>query len=80
MCGRTEGLRGTLARRRVSIDPRDTPLDVAWTHGVCCKTSVDALETWARGPKARVGGRYMETDRRKMDAGRSTMDTDCRNT
>ena len=49
-------------------------------HAVPCKNSVDVLETRARGPKTRVGGRYMETDRCKMDAGRSKMDTDFRKT
>ena len=76
MCRRTDGLRGPLARRRVSIDPRDTRLDVAWMRAVSCKSSVDALETWARGPKTWVGGRYTETDRRNMDAGRIKMDPD----
>src|SRR6266516_7062254 len=38
--------------------------------GVCRKTSDDAPNTRARGPKTRVVGRYRETDRRKMDAGR----------
>jgi hypothetical protein len=76
MCGKTDGVRGRLASRSISIDPRDTRLDVAWMHGVCRKTSVDALNTRARGPKTRVVGRYMETDRRKTDAGRRTMDTD----
>src|SRR6267154_1929378 len=76
MCRRTDGLRGPLARRRASIDPRDTRLDVAWMHAVSCKIPVDVLETRARRPKTRVGGRYMETDRCKMDAGWRKMDTD----
>jgi len=76
MCRKTDALRGPLARRRASIDPSDTPLDVAWMHGVCRKRSVDALETRARVPKARVVGRYAETDRRNMDAGRIKMDPD----
>ena len=76
MCRKTDGLRGLPARRRASIDPSDTRLDRAWMHGVCCKASVDALETRARVPKARVVGRYTETDRRNMDAGRIKMDPD----
>jgi len=39
-------------------------------HGVCRKTSLDALETRARGPRTPLVGRHMETDRRRMDAGR----------
>ena len=87
MCGKTHGpttsaprVRGRLASRSISTDRRGTRLDCAWMPGVCRKTSVDALETRARGPKTPVVGRYMETDRRKMAAGRSTMDTDSRNT
>src|SRR2546421_10879884 len=76
MCRKTDALRGPLARRRASIDPRNTRLDHAWKHGVCRKRSVDALETRARVPKARVAGRYTETDRRNMDAGRIKMDPD----
>src|SRR5207247_8354078 len=40
------------------------------------KSPGDVLETRARRPRTRVVGRYTETDRRKMDAGRSTMDID----
>src|SRR6266576_148783 len=76
MCRKTDGLRGPLARRTASIVPSDTCLDRAWMHGLCCKASVDALETRARVPKARVAGRYTETDRRNMDAGRIKMDPD----
>src|SRR2546429_9786054 len=76
MCRKTDGLRGLPARRRASIDPSDTRLDRAWMHGLRCKASVDALETRARVPKARVAGRYTETDRRNMDAGRMKMDPD----
>src|SRR2546421_5150198 len=74
MCRTTDGLRGPLARRRASIDPSDTRPDRAWMHGICRKRSVDALETRTRVPKARVVGRYTETDRRNMDAGRIKMD------
>src|SRR2546421_2457310 len=74
MCRKTDALRGPLARRRASIDPRNTRLDHAWKHGVCRKRSVDALETRARVPKAHIVGRYTETDRRNMDAGRIKMD------
>src|SRR5882672_4310383 len=90
MCGKTHGpttsspcVRGRLAStnsggvlRRSSIDRRGTRLDCAWMPGVCRKTSVDALETRARGPKTPVVGRYMETDRRRIDAGQRNMDTD----
>src|SRR5256885_12091655 len=76
MCRKTDALRGPLARRRASIDPRDTPLDVASKHGVCCKPSAHALEPRARGPKTRVVGRYIEPDRRQMDAGRRKRDPD----
>src|SRR6266566_2822043 len=76
MCSKTDALRGPLARRRASIDPRGTRLDVASTHGVCSKSSAHALEPRARGPKTRVVGRYIETDRRQMDAGRRKRDPD----
>ncbi len=76
MCRKTDGLRGPLARRRVSIDPRDTRLDVVWMHAVSCKIPVDVLETRARRPKTRVVGRYIETDRRQMVAGRRKRDPD----
>ena len=45
-------------------------------HAVSRKIPVDVLETRARGPKTRVGERDMETNRRKMVAGRRKMDTD----